>query len=165
MNNSSDGHSADLHLFIDIAKAPTDDAEDLCKQALMKAHDIVQPILCQGQAYSANIRLSDQEEVHQLNKQYRGKDKPTNVLSFPDGEKTPGMQALSLGDIIIADEIVKKEAMEEEKQVAHHLQHLAIHGFLHLYGFDHETDEEAEVMEALECLILEKLNIPNPYKG
>ena len=100
-----------------------------------------------------------------LNRDFRGKDKPTNVLSFPfevpdfliDEEPT-------LGDIIIAMPVIEAEAVEQKKSVEHHLAHMTIHGTLHLLGFDHIIDEEAEEMEALEIEILEKLGIANPYE-
>ena len=115
------------------------------------------------------IMLTDDAGIQTLNKNWRGIDKPTNVLSFPavqppsghepDDTDTPRM----LGDIAIAYETTRREAGEEDKTFENHLSHLAIHGFLHLVGYDHEKDGEAESMEALEREILATLGISDPY--
>lgn len=104
-----------------------------------------------------SIVLADDAFVHNLNKQYREKDKPTNVLSFPAGE--PGI----LGDIILAYETLKAEAAAQGKSFDHHLIHLTIHGILHLLGYDHESENEAEIMESMEIRILEFFGVENPY--
>jgi probable rRNA maturation factor len=113
------------------------------------------------------IMLTDDAGIHTLNKNWRGIDKPTNVLSFPalqpTGTPAPGDAPRMLGDIAIAYETLRREADEEQKPFDHHLSHLAIHGFLHLVGYDHETDEDAEEMESLERKILAELGIPDPY--
>ncbi len=110
------------------------------------------------------VQLTDDEGIRALNRDWRGFDKPTNVLSFPapdmpaaDGSAPP------LGDIAIAYETTRREAESEGKPFADHLSHLAVHGFLHLVGYDHETDAEAGEMEDLERHILQKLGIPDPY--
>ena len=110
------------------------------------------------------IRLVDAEESRTLNRDYRGKDQPTNVLSFPAFEVAPG-DAIPpmLGDIALAFETVTREAGLEEKPFDHHLTHLVVHGLLHLMGHDHEEDGEAEAMEALERAALARLAIPDPY--
>ena len=100
-----------------------------------------------------------------LNRDWRGIDKPTNVLSFPVRRRKPdGLPAL-LGDVIVAYETLAREASEENKPFLHHLAHLAVHGFLHLLGYDHETDSEAEAMEGLEREILARLGIADPYRA
>ena len=110
-----------------------------------------------------SVRLTDDEEVRGLNAEWRGKDKPTNVLSFPsDAPKIAGAPAL-LGDIAIAYETLAREAAAEKKPFLHHLAHLAVHGYLHLVGYDHQTDSEAEAMEALERETLAAMRIPDPY--
>ena len=104
------------------------------------------------------VALSDDRRVRALNKRDREKDKPTNVLSYPSGEK------VFLGDIVLARQTVWREAREQKKTPADHLTHLVVHGTLHLMGHDHETsDADAERMEALERRILKRLGIADPY--
>ena len=105
-----------------------------------------------------SVVLTTDEEVHALNKTFRHQDKVTNVLSFPSDEKA------ELGDIILAYETVLKEAQELGISTLHHTLHLIIHGFLHLLGYDHEKENEAQQMESMEIQILEGLNIANPYE-
>jgi probable rRNA maturation factor len=107
-----------------------------------------------------SIVLTDDARIRALNLAWRGLDKPTNVLSFPAGGK--GAPAL-LGDIVIAYETVKREALAQDLPFLHHLAHLTIHGFLHLHGHDHEAEAQAEAMEQLERRILARLDIPDPY--
>ena len=111
------------------------------------------------------IALSDDAHVRRLNATYRGKDKPTNVLSFPAGGDAQELdaQAVFLGDVVLALETIAAEAADLGLTPLHHLQHLAIHGVLHLNGYDHETDEDAAIMEGLEIEILAGLGIPSPY--
>ena len=113
------------------------------------------------------VMLTDDAGVRTLNKNWRGIDKPTNVLSFPalqpTGPSGPVDAPRMLGDIAIAYETTRKEADDEQKPFDHHLSHLAVHGFLHLIGYDHETDDGAETMEALEREILSQLGIADPY--
>ena len=113
------------------------------------------------------IMLTDDAGIRTLNSNWRGIDKPTNVLSFPalqpTGARGPDDAPRMLGDIAIAYETTRREADEEGKPFDHHLSHLAIHGFLHLIGYDHENDVDAEEMEALEQTILAQLGIPDPY--
>jgi probable rRNA maturation factor len=110
------------------------------------------------------IVLSDDSAVRRLNGEWRGIDKPTNVLSFPSPEAHAGGPRL-LGDIVIAYETTAREARDEDKPFAHHLAHLAVHGFLHLLGYDHENDADAEKMEACERTILARLDVPDPYRA
>ena len=108
------------------------------------------------------VVLTDDETIRALNRDWRGMDKPTNVLSFPataPGGEAPPM----LGDIVIAYETLERECTDQGKMFIHHLSHLAVHGFLHLMGYDHERDSEAEAMEALEGEILARLDMPDPY--
>ncbi len=104
------------------------------------------------------VVLADDAFVQNLNKQYRGKNKPTNVLSFP-----ASLEEGELGDIILAFETIEKEAIEQKKTFRNHTKHLLVHGFLHLLGYDHIEDKQAEVMEKIEIKILKKLGISNPY--
>ena len=114
----------------------------------------------------ACIALADDATVRGLNRDHRAKDTPTNVLSFParEGESADGVGRDFLGDVILAGETVLAEAREQAIPPAHHLQHLVVHGLLHLLGFDHEDDDEAEAMEALEAEILGRLGIPDPHQ-
>lgn len=105
------------------------------------------------------LLLTDDAAVAQLNQTYRGKSGPTNVLSFPALDHADN----HLGDIAMAWGVIAKEASDRQIDVTHHLKHLIIHGFLHLQGYDHQTDEEAEVMEGIECRALARLGIANPY--
>lgn len=112
-----------------------------------------------------SLLFSDNDHIQVLNRDWRGKDKPTNVLSFPAFDTQPGDPLPPmLGDIAIAYETVLSEATLEEKPFDHHLTHLIVHGQLHLLGYDHEDEEEAEEMEGLERLILARLAIPDPYR-
>ena len=110
------------------------------------------------------VVLTDDAAIRLLNRDWRSKDAATNVLSFPAQQprRTPAPTRL-LGDIVIAYETTEREARAEHKSFAHHLAHLAVHGFLHLAGYDHQADDEAAVMERLEILILAQLAIPDPY--
>ncbi len=115
----------------------------------------------QSQA-EVTIRIVDSEESHQLNLDYRGKDKPTNVLSFPF-ETPPGIELDLLGDLIICRQMVEQEAVEQNKPLKAHWAHMVVHGSLHLLGYDHIEDDEAEEMESLETELMQKLGFEDPY--
>ncbi len=140
------------------------DAESVIHRAIGAAAEIANAD--HGEAELA-VMLTDDAGIRTLNSNWRGIDKPTNVLSFPalppTGPGGPGEAPRMLGDIAIAYETTRKEANEEQKPFDHHLSHLAVHGFLHLIGYDHEKDGDAEAMEALEQEILAQLGIPDPY--
>lgn len=108
------------------------------------------------------IRIVDESESHQLNLTYRGKDKPTNVLSFPF-EAPANIELPLLGDLVICRSVVEQEALEQNKPLEAHWAHLTIHGTLHLLGYDHLTDAEAEEMESLETTIMQSLDFADPY--
>ncbi len=108
------------------------------------------------------IRIVDEAESRQLNRDYRGKDSPTNVLSFPF-EAPPGVPNEHLGDLVICAPVVKREAKAQGKAEAHHWAHMVIHGVLHLRGHDHQDDAEAQIMEDLERQLLAGLGLPDPY--
>lgn len=108
------------------------------------------------------VRIVDETESRELNHQYRGKDYPTNVLSFPF-EAPPGVELDLLGDLVICAPVVVREAAEQHKPLLHHWAHMCVHGTLHLLGFDHIDDNDAEEMENLEIRILAKLAIDDPY--
>jgi probable rRNA maturation factor len=140
------------------------DAEAVIHRAVGTAAETVNAGL--GEAELA-VMLTDDAGIRTLNGNWRGLDKPTNVLSFPalpptgpgGADDAPRM----LGDIAIAYETTRKEADDEQKPFDHHLSHLAVHGFLHLIGYDHDNDDDAEAMETLEQEILAQLGIPDPY--
>lgn len=130
------------------------DAETLARGAALAALDR------EGAAHEGvTILLTDDDSVRELNARFRQKDAPTNVLSFP----APHNPERHLGDIALAYGICAREAEEQGKPLAHHLQHLTVHGVLHLLGYDHIGDDEAEVMEDLERAVLADLGIPDPY--
>ena len=117
-----------------------------------------------------NLSLSNDTEIHKLNKEFRNIDKPTNVLSFANiddedfNNYAKTSSEIELGDIIIAFETLSREAAEKKISLHNHFAHLLIHGLLHLLGFDHQQDDEAEYMENFEINILKQLNIDNPYQ-
>jgi probable rRNA maturation factor len=140
------------------------DAEPVILRAIAAAAEIAEPD--HGEAELA-VMLTDDAGIRTLNNNWRGIDKPTNVLSFPalapTGPVGPDDPPRMLGDIAIAYETTRREADDEEKPFEHHLSHLAVHGYLHLIGYDHEDDADAEAMESLETEILAQLGIPDPY--
>lgn len=117
-----------------------------------------------------NVVLADNRAVRRLNRDWRGQDKPTNVLSFPahngadDGPQLPAGVPAPLGDVVVACGVAAEEAAAQRKSLGAHLAHLVVHGVLHLLGHDHEADAEADRMEALEARILRRLGIANPYR-
>ena len=118
-------------------------------------------------AVELGITLADDASQRQLNRDYRGRDKPTNVLAFPvwePGTRLPSGAPVLLGDVVLALESVAQEAAEQEKPIGDHLVHLTVHGVLHLLGYDHLTHVEAAAMESLERSILAELGVPDPYR-
>lgn len=109
------------------------------------------------------IRIVDVAESQMLNSTYRGKDKPTNVLSFPF-EAPPGIELPLLGDLVVCAAVVKQEAIDQNKPLNAHWAHMVVHGCLHLLGYDHIEDVEAEEMESLETQLIESLGYNNPYQ-
>jgi probable rRNA maturation factor len=113
------------------------------------------------------VRLTDDDEQRRLNRAYRGKDAPTNVLAFPLADLAdplPPGSPLLLGDVVLAFETVRREAEAQGKPLADHLRHLVVHGVLHLLGFDHDSELDAAAMEAREVEILAALGVPDPYR-
>lgn len=142
-------------------------AEEIVRRAAEHAYVVAGP----SQDAELCIVFGDDALVQNLNKTYRHQDKPTNVLSFPTSDipAITGAEFFSdmaphlLGDVVLAQETIAREAVEQSKTFSNHLAHLVVHGVLHLLGQDHEDDLEAEEMEAMERDILEDLNIPDPY--
>ncbi|MDW6025184.1 rRNA maturation RNase YbeY [Mesorhizobium sp. BAC0120] len=127
---------------------------------------VLAEIRASGAAHSElSLVFTDDAHIRTLNAGWRGKDKPTNVLSFPAFPgRLHGQLPPMLGDVVLAAETVASEAEAEGKPVADHIAHLIVHGVLHLIGYDHETDVEAEEMEQMERRVLAGLRIPDPYK-
>ena len=146
--------SADLTLELDLQIA-CDPAPGLPSQAQLQSW-------ARRNDAELSIRLVDEAESQTLNRDYRGKDKPTNVLSFP-ADLPPELELPLLGDLVVCRQVVEREAEEQHKAPHDHWAHMIIHGTLHLLGFDHIDDGEAEVMEALEIALLGQLGIDNPY--
>lgn len=134
-----------------------DDPEAVVEQAALAALAAFEP-----EAVELSVVLADDRAVQALNRDHRGKDSPTNVLSFPSAFVPPSGPR-PLGDVILAYETVRREALEQGKHAVDHLRHLVVHGVLHLSGYDHETEVEAEEMEELERAILGGLGVVDPY--
>ncbi|MEQ5801358.1 rRNA maturation RNase YbeY [Halomonas sp. H10-9-1] len=140
------------------------DAEGLPSQAELEAWvGTVLSRLAVDPDSELSVRLVGAAESQALNRDYRGRDKPTNVLSFPF-ENPPGISLALLGDLVICHPVVAAEAAEQDKSLHDHYAHMVVHGTLHLLGFDHLEDDEAEAMEALEREILAELGIVDPYR-
>jgi probable rRNA maturation factor len=110
-----------------------------------------------------SILLTDDKAIRLLNREWRGIDQPTNVLSFPAAATKASVRMPLFGDIVIAYETLKRECDDEGRNFLHHLAHLTVHGFLHLIGYDHQIDTQAEEMEGLESKIMRRLQMPDPY--
>ncbi len=158
-----------LDLKIDVAYDGVDDSsQDRLVPVIKKA--ILHAEKAAGIRYMENAELSilltNDAIIQRLNRQWRSKNTPTNVLSFPADELQPGEPGgFLLGDIAISIETAHREAELENKSFDDHFTHLIIHGFLHLFGYDHETDEQAHQMESLETVILGELGISDPYES
>jgi len=140
-----------------------DDVEDTVSRAASAAWRVIARNRDEADGVEISIALADDAFVRGLNRDYRGKDRPTNVLSFPAGAPAVRGRAHPLGDIVLALETVVREAREGGKPVGEHASHLVVHGVLHLAGYDHGTDTEATEMEGLETRILARLGMSDPY--
>lgn len=127
------------------------------------SHGLLDPFT--AKMFEVSILLTNDAAMQVMNRDYRGKDKPTNVLSFPGFDSIEqDVETLMLGDIAFGIETLRREAEEQGKSLKDHYAHLLLHGFLHLIGFDHEDEEDAEAMEALEISLLQQFGISNPYQ-
>jgi probable rRNA maturation factor len=150
----------DVQVASDAAGLPTDEE---IRDRVTRAVRAVDP----GADVEVSVRIVDEPEMRDLNRDYRGKDKSTNVLAFPAGDPgfTPPGETPLLGDIVVCAGVVAREAEEQGKLPEHHWSHMLVHGTLHLLGQDHADDDEAQAMEALERRILAALGIADPYAG
>ena len=147
-------------IFVDLQIA-TENIDGLPteEQIVQWATAAVQP---EGDEVEMTVRIVDEAESHELNLTYRGKDRPTNVLSFPF-ECPDEVELPLLGDLVICRQVVEREAAEQEKPLIAHWAHMVVHGSLHLLGYDHIEDNEAEEMESLETQIMQGLGFDDPY--
>ena len=140
----------------------TDDNQNLpTEEQIMQWLNVILPQFMDNAEIT--IRIVDEQESQQLNNTYRHKDKPTNVLSFPF-ESPIEIEVPLLGDLIICKQVVEAEAKEQDKSLTSHWAHMIVHGCLHLLGYDHILDEEAEEMENIEIDIMQQLGFDNPYQ-
>ena len=150
-----------------LTKVPN--AEELCSRvAVITLGAAASLVDLPVERLEVSLLLTHDSQVQELNQEYRGQDKPTNVLSFAalDADSPiPPDGPILLGDVIIARETCLREAVDEDKKLADHLTHLVVHGVLHLLGYDHIEDDEAEEMESLERSVLAGLGVPDPYLG
>jgi probable rRNA maturation factor len=145
---------AEIDVQVATVFSPLPAESELCLWAQTALRDLTEAEL--------TLRLVDSEESHKLNSRFRGKSQPTNVLSFP-AELPPGLDIPLLGDVVICAPLVNEEAAVQGKSLQAHFAHLVIHGVLHLQGYDHQDDQQAAEMEALEVELLNSLGFANPY--
>ena len=152
--------NVDVQLASDAAGIPSIDTVQGWVESAVRATD-------SERGAEVSVRIVDEPEMRALNREYRDQDKPTNVLAFPAGDSgfaPPGEMPL-LGDIVVCAGVVAREADEQGKPLEYHWAHMLVHGTLHLLGYDHVGEEQAETMEALERRILDELGIADPYAG
>ena len=162
--SNSEAQPIDLELQLDVQLAvakendlPTEEQLTQWATAALKART-------EHEEPELTIRIVDEAESQELNHDYRGKDKPTNVLSFPF-EAPAHVPIPLLGDLIVCKQVVEREAIEQGKTLTAHWAHMIVHGCLHLLGYDHIEDEEAEEMEGIERVVMKDLGFEDPYKN
>lgn len=167
----NDKDSGEIVVIVDVASpdwvAAELDLDDIATTAARAAVAGAEMSFVSG--VELGVRLTDDAEIRTLNKDWRDRDAATNVLAFALND-SPGQAfgedgAAVLGDVVVAYETCAGEAVDQDKPLTNHLSHLVVHGTLHLLGFDHETDDEAEAMEALERAVLDQIGVPDPYLG
>lgn len=159
----TEGPAVDLQLSCPAPDLPA--AGDISRWIARAAAEAGRPLADHAEL---SIRIVDEAESRELNRRYRGKDRPTNVLAFPARlDELPGLPAGDaglLGDLVICAPVVAREAARQGKTVADHWAHMLVHGFLHLLGYDHRNRDEADTMESLETRILAAEGLENPYE-
>ena len=143
-------------------QSPLWDAQPLAAQTVRDAIAAAAAMLSTADN-EVSILLTDDKAIRLLNREWRGIDKPTNVLSFPAATTKASVRMPLFGDIVIAYETLKRECDDEDRIFLHHLAHLALHGFLHLIGYDHQVEAQAEEMEGLESKIMTRMQMPDPH--
>jgi probable rRNA maturation factor len=158
--DSDSSHTIEVAVEAESWRSAVTDLEQFCRRAVaaVLAAEVDEPV-------EVSVLLADDATVARLNRDYRGKDQPTDVLSFPAGAPVhAGMaQPRLLGDVVVALEATAREAAAADRPLANHLSHLLVHGTLHLCGFDHEAEDDAERMESREVELLAGLGVPDPY--
>ncbi len=160
--DSDSSHSIEVTVETAAWHSAVTDPDQLCRRAVAA---VLQREPAAPEGIEVSVMLADDDRVQVLNREFRGQDRPTNVLSFPTGElesPVPGRPVL-LGDIVLALETARREADLDGKALGAHVTHLVVHGTLHLLGYDHEEDTAADLMEAREIEILAGLGVADPY--
>lgn len=152
----------DVYVDLQIATQNEDSLPDLNELEKWVSNAIIAGSVIKRDEAELTIRIVESDESMQLNSDYRGKNKPTNVLSFPF-QNPPGITLPLLGDLVICKQVVEQEAIEQNKSLNAHWAHMIIHGTLHLLGYDHVIEKEAVEMESLETKLVVELDFPAPY--
>lgn len=171
MNTMNEKNSPDINVDVSLSEpewsASFLDVEELAAKAVkLTLKSAKLPKVLNGRDVEVSVVLANDDLVQVLNREYRNIDKSTNVLSFASldsDDPVPSEGPVTIGDIILAYQTIDREAKEQDKFFKDHFIHLVVHGTLHLLGYDHETEDEATIMETLEIRILQKMNIQNPY--
>ena len=172
MSDEPGSHQLEIAVSLQDAawREELEDLEDMTQRSIetaLRCLDEAAPERAVQGAVEVSLLFADDAAVAELNETYRGRQGPTNVLSFPNMEQAgpPAGQPRLLGDVVLARQTVRREAATQGKSLRAHTTHLLIHGLLHLLGYDHESDGDAAEMEALEIAILAEIGLPDPYEG
>jgi probable rRNA maturation factor len=163
--DSDSSHTIEVTVEANAWQTAVTDPEQLCRRTVSSV--LRREAATAGLTVEVGIVLADDARVRLLNRDFRGQDRATNVLSFPAGDDAASMAGRPrlLGDVVVALETMQREAAADGTRLADHLAHLLVHGMLHLLGYDHESDEEAERMEAREIELLAGLGVADPYRA